>query len=93
MLLALAMLNICHPGRVLTGPNSEYKAGKKEFKAERKAAKKAKKSGHGKYDVVDGEENSFGLQDLRERPAGQPESGASGQRTDGVGYEPYSSRV
>jgi hypothetical protein len=44
MFIALVALNILHPGRVLVGPESNYSQGKKQFKAERKAAKKAEKA-------------------------------------------------
>lgn len=44
MFLALVALNIVHPGRVLVGPESNYRQGKKQLKAERKAAKKAAKA-------------------------------------------------
>lgn len=56
MLLALALLNIVHPGFVLRGPDSEFpkitraekkavKAQKKEDKKRRKEEKKAQKAG------------------------------------------------
>jgi hypothetical protein len=50
MFLALMLFNFLHPGRVLTGPESEFpkkikmtKVGKKEAKAEKKRAKEQKK--------------------------------------------------
>ena len=51
MFLALILFNFLHPGRVLTGPESEFpkktkltKAEKKEAKAEKKRAKEQKKT-------------------------------------------------
>lgn len=61
MFLALVVLNIFHPGRVLQGPDSEFprlsraekkriKREKKEMKAARKAERRAARSGRGIYD-------------------------------------------
>ena len=51
MLFALLLFNVVHPGRILTGPDSEFpkkvklsKEEKKSLKAEKKAAKAEKKS-------------------------------------------------
>jgi hypothetical protein len=47
MFLALAILNIIHPGRVLQGPDSEFpkvsRQEKKRIKQEKKEAKRAEK--------------------------------------------------
>lgn len=47
MFLATLALIFVHPGTVLTGPGSNYREGKKQMKAEAKAAKKAKKAAKG----------------------------------------------
>ncbi|KAF7587594.1 hypothetical protein BBP40_007014 [Aspergillus hancockii] len=61
MFIALLVINIVHPGRILQGPDSEFpkvsRQEKKQLKQQKKAAKKAelevKKQARGKHDDVE----------------------------------------
>ncbi|EAW14620.1 RTA1 domain-containing protein [Aspergillus clavatus NRRL 1] len=73
MFLALALLNIVHPGRVLRGPDSEFprisRQEKKRLKQEKKTAKKAERAQkkdpkggmHGDFDALPSREESYSL--------------------------------
>ncbi|KAF2468914.1 uncharacterized protein BDR25DRAFT_304838 [Lindgomyces ingoldianus] len=79
MFVSLAILNIMHPGRVLFGPGSDYRQGKKQLRLEKKVAKKARKQG--KRDTV----NGYG--DDEERMIGYELSSRNGS-TAYLGTEP-----
>ncbi|ORX95210.1 RTA1 like protein-domain-containing protein [Clohesyomyces aquaticus] len=69
MLLALLVLIIVHPGRVLVGPGSNYRVEKKQLKAEKKAARKGRKQGKkdsGSNGDDEEEEEWLGLQTMPE---------------------------
>jgi hypothetical protein len=104
MLLALLLLNVVHPGRVLVGPESNYHQGKKDFKAQKKANKKAAKMGYKGYGGSEEEESMIGI-DLRQQqpqhhvgwvPSGEPRYGPlnNGQQGGVIGggptlYDPH----
>lgn len=98
MAICLILLNLVHPGRVLVGPESNYRQGKKQMKAELKAAKKAGKHGS------DDEESLMGVE--LHQPQQQPGYGSSpyaplvggqGQGVVGAGqqtlYDPHHGRM
>lgn len=95
MFLALFILNIFHPGRVLVGPHSEFprltRAEKKRLKQEKraeKAARKAGKTNRGK-EMEPLQETAYepsrtdSFDSLRRQEAGMPPSPIQEDHVDG----------
>ncbi|KAF2736060.1 hypothetical protein EJ04DRAFT_551582 [Polyplosphaeria fusca] len=86
MFIALLALNLVHPGRVLVGPESNYHEGKKAFKAHKKADKRAAKMAKKGLSGSDDEEESMIGIELRQQQAQQhaawaPQGGPSSRNS------------